>query len=364
MTLRIAHAITKGDVGGAQTHVVELAGAQHDRGHHVTIVAGCDGPAMDRARGRGVDVAIVRSLGESRSRLRHREALASVRAVLREVRPEVLHGHSSNAGLLSRLAARRDGYPSVYTAHGWPFQKGAPVHQRALSAAGEFVGARLGDAVICLTDTEAERARRSRIVPADRIHVVPNGIADVPPELRRRRESDGPLVAVMVARFAPPKQQRDLIEAVAELDDVAVQLWLVGDGPQRAACEAAAAALGDRVRILGHRDDVADLLAQCDVGVLWSTYEGMPMSLLEAMRAGLCCVANDLPGVRALFGAPPAGVVVSDRSELVRELRSLAADRPRVDELGDAARRRYETAFTVDVMCDRTLDVYEIVLAG
>ena len=71
--------------------------------------------------------------------------------------------------------------------------------------------------------------------------------------------------------------------------------------------------LRGRVAFLGHRDDVAEILAASDVGVLWSRYEGLPISVMEYMRAGLCCVASDLPGVRALFGEQSAGLVVGRR---------------------------------------------------
>src|SRR5690606_14412816 len=106
----------------------------------------------------------------------------------------------------------------VYTAHGWPFQKGAGWRQRLLSFGGEFVGGHIGDAVIVLTRAEFDRARRARVVPRDRLWIVPNGLADVPAAARRI----GPLdarrpVLVMVARFAAPKLQHQLLDVMQEL---------------------------------------------------------------------------------------------------------------------------------------------------
>ncbi len=93
--------------------------------------------------------------------------------------------------------------------------------QRIASFAGEFVGGHVGDAVICLTEAEAERARRARVVPKRRIWVVPNGIADVPTAFVGCGPVDplaGP-VLVMVARFAPPKLQLELLAAMEALSD-------------------------------------------------------------------------------------------------------------------------------------------------
>ena len=360
--MRIAHVITKGDVGGAQTHVVELVAAQLGAGHDVTVVAGTDGPAMDRCRQHGAAVVVVPSLGAARTRLWQRAALADLRGVLTGVRPDIVHAHSSNGGFLARIVCRRAGLVCVYTAHGWPFQRGAALPQRLLSLFGELIAGRLGDGVICLTDAEAQRARRARVVRPGRMWIIPNGLADVPPHLRRR-QGDGPLAVVMVARFAPPKRQRELVEVMATLRHLDWTLTFVGDGPELGECrQLGESLLGDRVEFLGHCDDVAGVLAEHDAIVLWSAYEGMPISLLEGMRAGLCCVASDLPGVRVLFGTPPAGIIAGTETELASAIDQLARNPPQRAELGAWARARYEASFSADAMERAVAEVYELVL--
>lgn len=364
--MRIVHVITRGDVGGAQTHVAQLAAHQCEAGDQVTIVAGVDGSAVGSARDRGVHVEIVPALGDARASGSLRRAYHDVSRAVLDIDPDLVHGHSSHAGLLARLAARRAGIPSVYTAHGWPFQRGAAWRQRVSSYGGELVGGRIGSAVICLTPAEAALARRSRVVSASRLWIVPNGLEDVPPDRRRDPGAPGDVVRmVMVARFAPPKLQRELVELLATIDDLSWELLLAGEGAERSACEARAdELLPGRVRFLGHRDDVPALLADCDVGVLWSGYEGMPLALLEAMRAGLCSVANDLPGVRYLFGDDGAGIVVPrDAAGFEGTMRALLADPERLEELASAARQRYEDAFTIDAMAAGVRVVYEAVLA-
>jgi glycosyltransferase involved in cell wall biosynthesis len=360
--VHVAHVITKLDVGGAQTHVVELALGQVAAGYRIDIVAGCGGPAAQRLDQAAIAVRIVPELGASHGRFSQRAALAAVTRVLGEIRPDLVHGHSSNGGLHARLAARRLDLPSVYTAHGWPFQKGASWTQRLMSFAGEFIGGRVGNAVIVLTDAERDRAVRARVVRRDRLWVVPNGISDVPPGLRRARAlGDRPVALVMVARFAPPKLHAQLAAALAPLTDLQWTLQFVGDGPDLEACRAAVDAtpsLRGRVFFLGHRDDVAEVLAACDVGILWSRYEGLPMSVIEYMRAGLCCVASDLPGTRALFGDEPAGVVVDSEAAVRRILTDLLTTPARLDDLGGRARLRYESQYSLDALVARTEAVY------
>jgi glycosyltransferase involved in cell wall biosynthesis len=292
-----------------------------------------------------------------------RQAYRDVRTQLAGLDADIVHAHSSHAGLIARAAARRIGRPSVYTAHGWPFQRGAAWTQRAVSLAGEFVGGHVGDAVICLTKAEAELALRAKVVSKDRLWVVPNGISDIDPSLRRQPH-DGDPALVMVARFAPPKRQADLIRTMSGLLDLPWSLSLVGDGPESASCRTLGARrLGERVRFLGHRDDVTSILAASDIAVLGSRYEGFPISLLEAMRAGLCCVASDLPGVRVLLSDPPVGRIASGEQDLSLALRELIGDRSTTRALGDLARSRFERSFAASAMELATRAIYEAVLA-
>ena len=359
--MKVLHVITKGDVGGAQTHVVELALEQHRRGDRVHVAAGCDGPAMERLRAGGVDVSILDELGRSVALRADAAAVGAIRSLVRAIAPDVVHAHSSKGGLLARLAARREHVPSVYTAHGFPFQAGAPLAQRVMSLVGEFVGGHAGDAVICLTPQEAALARRWRIAPQRAIHVVANGMPDTA-KVRAPGARRVPRI-VMVARFAPPKQQQRLIDVLSRLTDLDWEMTFVGDGPQLSDAKRTAAPLGDRVRFLGHRDDVDDLLASCDVAVLWSGYEGMPIALMEAMRAGLACVASDLAGVRELFGEPAAGLTALDEKALESGLREVLSNPTRLDELAAMARCRFDTAFRIEQMVDGVSAVYAAVLA-
>jgi len=236
-----------------------------------------------------------------------------------------------------------------------------------MSFAGEFLGGHVGNAVIVLTEAERDRAVRARVVPRRRLWVVANGISDVPPDLRRTSSGGEhpatlvPATLVMVARFAPPKLQAELAATLTTLIDLPWTLQFVGDGPELETCRASVDAmpsLRGRVSFLGHRDDVAEVLAASDIGILWSRYEGLPISVMEYMRAGLCCVASDLFGVRALFGDEAAGIVAGSDSDLGRELTDLLTKPGRIDTLGQRARLRFESHYSVDAMVAATDEVY------
>jgi len=352
------HIITKGDVGGAQSHVADLATWQLAHGDDVTVIAGLDGPVSDRLRAAGVAVRVSPSLIRSANPLHDLRAVRALTSELAGLRPDVVHTHSSKGGFLGRIAARRGRTPAVYTVHGWPFQAAAPLAQRTLSRLGETVAGHLWGEVICLTQMELDLARRMRVVPELRLHLVPLGLPDGPVQFG---DSGAIVRLVMVARFAAPKDHAGLLRVLAPLRDEHWHLDLIGDGPRRAECEQLARRLGiaDRVAFLGSRTDVPAMLASADIACLVSSYEGMPLAVLEGLRAGIPVVASDLPGVRAILADSGAGFAV-DGGAMTDALRTLIGDAELRHRMGAAGRGRYERELTIDRMAGGVAAVYAV----
>jgi glycosyltransferase involved in cell wall biosynthesis len=205
---------------------------------------------------------------------------------------------------------------------------------------------------------------------APQVSVIYNGI-DVGPvptaprraDVRRRLGADDDvLVLGTVARLDPVKDLGSLLRAVAELAPrVPVTLAVVGDGPERGALERTASDLGiaSRVRFLGHRDDAREWLAGCDVYVNSSVSEGVSLTILEAMAAGLPVVATRVGGTPEVV-TMDCGRLVPPRDPMtlaaqLSELRNNPALRVR---LGAAARQRVEAMFSLDRMVREYRDVY------
>ena len=171
----------------------------------------------------------------------------------------------------------------------------------------------------------------------------------------------------MVARMAWQKDHATLLRALAPLKELDWQLELVGDGPLLSSIEALAASLGiaSRVRFAGFRSDVAERLADGQIFVLTSNWEGFPRSVLEAMRAGLPVIASDVGGVRESvrdgetgFVVPPGNVdVLRDR------LRVLIASPLQRRRMGEAGRALYEKRFSFERLAAETSAVYDSVFA-
>jgi glycosyltransferase involved in cell wall biosynthesis len=206
----------------------------------------------------------------------------------------------------------------------------------------------------------------------DRVRVVHDGIdltawqGAAPADLSALGVVAGDRVCLTVARLHPQKAVHDLVAAAAQLGDLeSVHFVVVGDGPDRAALDGAVsrARIGGRVHLLGHRDDVASLLARADLFVLPLRFEGLPSAVIEAMAAGRPVVATSVGGVPELVEQGVSGWLVppSAPTALAAALRTaLASD---LAAAGAAARRRAEDRFSAPVMTARFARLYEEVAA-
>jgi glycosyltransferase involved in cell wall biosynthesis len=170
----------------------------------------------------------------------------------------------------------------------------------------------------------------------------------------------------MVARFGEQKDHRTLLRALAGLTDHAWELDLIGDGPLLGATQALAGELGlaSRVRFLGQRADVEQLLAGTQAALLVTNWEGFPLSILEAMRAGLPVVASNVAGIAESVRDDESGFLVPQGDvEVLRDrIRRLLVDASLRVRLGRAGRARFEECFTLPTFVRKTLAVYEDVL--
>lgn len=366
MAGHVCHIITRLDViGGAQMHVLHLARSLRERGWQVTVVGGGEGPFADMLRETGVPCVSVPELVHPIHPSADRRALQALTHVLRVLRPDLVCCHSSKAGFLGRWAARRLDIPAIFTAHGWAFTPGPGPARRLLALAAEHTATRWSRRIICVSDFDRLLALRYRVAPPRLLVTVHNGIPDHP--ARARPEAPGPLRVAMVARFDAPKDHLTLLRAVAGIAD-SLDLVLVGNGPRHEAIREEVARLGIHqwVTFAGARTDVAELLAQVHAFVLSSRWEGLPLTVLEAMRAGLPVVASDVGGVREAVVDGVTGFLVppGDPDALRDRLRRLAGDPELRRRLGAAGRKRYESLFTLSTMVDRTVGVYREALAA
>jgi glycosyltransferase involved in cell wall biosynthesis len=351
--------ITLAEAGGAQSYVASLLPALTSR-FEVVVAAHGDGPLREAVVGSAARYVPLRHVRRPIRPLRDLLGLIELTRLLRRERPEIVHASSSKAGVLTRVAARLAGIPiCVFTVHGWAFTAHAGLASRLYRWADRLVRP-LTTAAICVSDGELKAGVGAGTCDPDRTVVIPNAV-DVSAAPRSRHDRATPLI-LAVGRLKAPKDFVTFVRALGALPAGSFEALIVGDGPDRLELEEEIRTLGlaDSVQLAGERRDVPELLARADVFVLSSRSEGLPVSVLEAMAAGLPVVASRVGGVPEVVVDGRTGVLVrpSDPDELAAALQRLV-DHPALRRrLGAAGRARAEERFDLARFQREHLELY------
>jgi len=363
---RIALVITRSDaVGGAQLHVQLLARALLDAGHHAHVFVGGDGPWCSMLEADGVPFTSLEHLVRAIRPWTDARGLVELRDALRTFAPDLVSAHATKAGWLARAAARALDVPAVFTVHGQPLSPGRLAPARRLVCVAEQVSAWGTGALIFVSDYDRRVAVEHGIGLPHQHVIVPNALPDVPLTLRADTHAEEPHI-LMVARLERPKDPLLALDALAELKALPWRFTLVGDGPLRPRVEARLEDHGfrSRVTLAGAVDDVPQRLADSQVFLLASRREGLPISVLEAMRAGLPVVTTDAGGVREAVVHGTTGFVTprDDRAAMAEALHALVSDASLRRTMGQAGRARYEHEFAFPRHLRRLWAVYRRVM--
>jgi glycosyltransferase involved in cell wall biosynthesis len=356
---RILIAITLAEVGGAQTCVAQLLPELADA-FEVTVAAHGPGPLRGAAAEAGVSWVELRNV---RRRIGPRDVLGLLELIrlIRRLRPDIVHAHSSKAGVLARVAAALCRVRAVvFTAHGWAFKAESGLKSRVYLKADRAV-ARVTSTIVCVSETERREGLAARTCDERRTVVIRNGVDTALFAPRVHRETSRPRI-VSVGRLKAPKDFPTLLEALALLENLRFEAIIAGVGPERSALEAAIGRLGliGAVDLVGERDDIPELLAEADCFVLSSTSEGLPISVLEAMAAGVPVVASDVGGVHELVTDGSTGYLVPPRdpAALAQALRQVLGSVDLRARLGKKGREEVEQRFTVSRVRREHLKLY------
>lgn len=337
------------------------------RGHEVVGVC-ADGKLLAAVRDEGFRIETIPMASNYSLRAQWR-AYRALRDLLLVEKPDIVHGHMPISGFLARVAARAAGVPTIaYTCHGFLFNQPGRWWRRGLAFGLEWIGGRLTDVHMTVSNEEAADARRLHI------HAKSIGVGNgrdpacfhPDPAARRRIRSElgvaeQCVVVIMVSRLVRHKGHPELLAAMQAVD---AELWVVGDrheSDRGADLEPyfAASLLGNRLRRLGDREDVPALLAAADIFVLPSHFEGLPLSVIEAMLTGLPVVASDIRGPREQVQEGLTGLLVPPRDvpALAAALRLLAGNPALRTRLGRAGRERALARYDEARVVAHTLDL-------
>jgi glycosyltransferase involved in cell wall biosynthesis len=348
--------------------LLPLMRAIRARGHEVIGVS-ADGPLLAKPRAEGFRIEAP-ALERTVSLPAHWRAFRALVRLFRAERPDLVHAHMPISGFLARMAAWWVGVPRIaYTGHGFWFNFPGSWPRSVLGYAMEWLAARVTDTFLTVSEAEAQDAKRLHI--HGRAVAIGNGRDPAQfrpdPAVRRRIRAalgvpEQQVVVLAVSRLVWHKGYPELAAAMRAVPDVA--LWVVGErltsdrGDDMIAL-LQNAGLGCRLRLLGYRDDVPDLMAAADIFALPTRFEGLPMSVIEAMLTGLPVVATNVRGPAEQVLADVTGLLVppGDPTALAAALQRLAADPALRARMGIAGRERALQRYDEAKVLARTLDL-------
>ncbi len=356
--------ITKGDIGGAQIHVKDISVALQALGNKVTVVVGEEGKFTEMLESLGIPFLVLNYLAREINPVKDYKAFKEIRQLLREIKPDLVTLHSSKAGMLGRIAVYLDKIPATFTIHGWAFTDGVSAKKQRIYKIIEKLGALLPTHLIAVSKFDRKMGIALNVCKAEKITAIQNGMPHIDHQLIANPSTEPPKL-IMVARFAQQKDHKTLIEALAELKELPWELNLIGgDGGLLAEAKAAIKhfGLGEKINILGYRNDIDQLMAKSQIFVLSSNWEGFPLTIIEAMRAKLPVIASNVGGVDEAVIDDETGYVTNSKDELITALKILITDPEKRSMMGKQARENYEKYFTIEIQLENTFALYNELL--
>lgn len=385
--MRILHIITRLIRGGAQQNTVISCAGQVAAGHEVFLafgpIYGPEGSLEDEARAAGAKLIVVPAMRRAILPGHDYFTYRALRKIIRDIKPDIVHTHSSKAGIVGRAAAWAERVPGVvHTIHGLPFHERQfrPIHDAYVMT--ERWAAKRCHRLIGITQAMNDAFAANRLGRPEQFRVVPSGVdfdklglplsRPMPdPQVRARVRAElkldatAPLIGI-VARLDPLKGHDDLLDILPDLIQryPGIHLLFVGDGWHRATLEQRLITMNlrDRVTITGvvALPRVIELLQTMDVMALPSYQEGQGRALVEALACGCAVVGYAVGGIPEVCVDGVTGKLapVGDRTKLSAAIGVLLDDRPLREKLTNQGRLHMHEHFSAAGMIRALESVY------
>ena len=375
--MKICHVITRLILGGAQENTLLTCEGLAARGHDVTLITGPaigpEGELMTRAQAGSYRVIVLDEMRREIHPWRDLRTYRRLKALLGELRPDIMHSHSSKAGILARRAgAKLGGCKIVHTVHGLPFHPYQGGLTNRLYVALERRGAKRTDAIICVADAMTAQALAAGVGAPEQYTTIYSGMEAAPyiertVEADKFRESldvpDEAVLITQVSRLAELKGHEYLIDAAAQVAELPVWFCLIGDGKLREQIEAdiRRRGLSGRFRLTGLASParIPAIMQASDIVIHCSLREGLARALPQAMLAGKPVISFDVDGAPEVVN-DETGILVApkDAAGLAEAIRRLVGDPDLRSRMGRAGQAACRQRFDHDRMVDRIEAVY------
>lgn len=375
--IKVVHIVTLLELGGAQQNTLFTVKHLDRSKFEVSLICG-EGAILDEEARKIPDLKtdFVKSLVRPVSPLNDLACLFQLTGILKRQQPDIVHTHSSKAGIIGRIAARLAKVPVVvHSIHGFgfnPYQKWV-TQQLFITLEKQMAG--LSDKLIAVSQENIDLGLSLNIGNPELYTLIRSGV-DIAKIRETAKTADGgkvraefkvPAGRKVILNIGPFKLQKDPVSFIRLADkvvksDPTVEFWMAGDGELRPEVEAEIAKLGlaDRVRLLGWRRDIPDLLNACDLFVMTSLWEGLPRAAVEALIVGRPVVAFSANGLVDIIRDDRNGYLLKpgDLDGMARKISNIFAQPELANNLSRGAAETIDDAFDIHKMVRRQEELY------
>ena len=366
--------VTKGNCGGAQRYVFDLATALPKEKFEAVVVCGEGNALPEKLAMEGVRCERVPSLGRDVG-FADIATFREIFQLLKKERPDILHLNSSKAAALGAVAARLAHLQIkiIFTVHGWPFNEPRQFFVRTAIFLLSWLTALLSDVVITICSADFRTAKRMLFIKK-KTRLIHNGIKPFKilerSEARRALAPDAPPETALIVTIAELTKNKGLVHALRAIAELSserelppFQYIIIGEGELRAELEKIIAEnnLSGIVRLAGFVPDAKTLLSGADIFLLPSLKEGLPYVLLEAGASGVPVVATNVGGVSDIIADMESGMLIRAKreKEIADALRFLLINHKKRDAFGSALKEKVLRDFGFEEILKETVRVYE-----
>lgn len=371
----ILYVITKLELGGAQKHLLSLISNLDKSKYSVFLFTAKEGLLLNDALSiSGLCVKTSSLLERQINLFKDIPALFEIYSFIKKYNIDIVHTHSSKAGIIGRLAARLAKVKIIiHTVHGWPFNDYQSFLARYIYIFLERFAARFSDKLIVVSGFDKGKGLKNRIGDNSKYALIYYGILfenfggseyninNIRRELRLRSDD---LLIGMISCLKPQKAPQDFIKLAYLINKniPGLKFILIGDGILRKRIEDLIAGyrLKNQVLLLGWRRDIPEILSAIDIFALTSLWEGLPIAVLEAMASAKPVVVTDTGGIREIIFENKTGFMVKpgDINSMAEKLKLLLNSAKLREKIGLDARNSLASSFRLEAMVRQTQDLY------
>lgn len=366
--------ITLSEIGGAQKVVYDIISSISSDNYAITLLTSPNGELIEWIENLNknikpkINIIEISSLKREISPIFDLISFIRIFRIMINEKFDIVHLHSSKMGILGRFAAFLNKVPNIiFTVHSWGINEYQGYLKRKLFSFIEVLCNKICDTTICVSQDVLEKGLKNGWIEHENSIVIHNGIRTekiYKGKLKEEINSKNDLIIGTVMRLREPKMPLFTIEAFYNISKKLekAKLVIIGDGPIRTDCEKLISQLDirDKVFITGTRDNVRELINDFDVFTLFSKWEGLPISILEAMFAEIPVVASKIGGIPEMIQNDKNGFLLKElnvekASDLIYRL---LIDKEMRESFGKYSKELVNSKFDIDKMIEKYQNIY------